>query len=32
MPTATIEVVAEAWKAHLDTPGVVASTIAAFLE
>jgi pimeloyl-ACP methyl ester carboxylesterase len=32
MPTATVEVVAEAWKAHLDTPGVVASTIAAFLE
>jgi len=32
MPAATVEVVAEAWKAHLDTPGVVASTIAAFLQ
>ena len=32
MPAATVEVVSEAWKAHLDTPGVVASTIAAFLQ
>ncbi|HWL50085.1 MAG TPA: alpha/beta hydrolase, partial [Acidimicrobiia bacterium] len=32
MPAATVEVVAEAWKAHLDTPGVVASSIAAFLQ
>ena len=32
MPAATVEVVTEAWKAHLDTPGVVASTIAGFLQ
>ena len=32
MPAATVEVVAEAWKAHLDTPSVVASIIAAFLQ
>jgi len=32
IPDATVEVVAEAWKAHLDTPDVVAATIAAYLQ
>ena len=32
IPDATVEVVAEAWKAHLDTPDVVAATLAAYLQ
>lgn len=32
MPAATVEVVADAWKVHLDTPGVVAATVARFLQ
>lgn len=32
MPGAVIEVVAEAWKAHLDTPELVAATIAGFAQ
>ncbi len=32
MPAATVEVVADAWKAHLDTPGVVAATLAGYLQ
>ncbi|HEU5114083.1 MAG TPA: alpha/beta hydrolase [Acidimicrobiia bacterium] len=32
MPAATVEVVADAWKVHLDTPGVVAATVAGFLQ
>jgi hypothetical protein len=32
MPAATVEVVADAWKAHLDTPAVVAATVAGYLQ
>jgi pimeloyl-ACP methyl ester carboxylesterase len=32
IPGATVEVAADAWKAHLDTPDVVAATIAAYLQ
>ncbi len=32
IPDATVEVVAEAWKAHLDTPDVVAATLADYLQ
>ena len=32
IPDATVEVVAEAWKAHLDTPDVVAATLAGYLQ
>jgi pimeloyl-ACP methyl ester carboxylesterase len=32
MPAATVEVVADAWKAHLDTPSVVAATVAGYLQ
>jgi hypothetical protein len=32
MPGATVEVVADAWKAHLDTPEVVTATLAGYLQ
>jgi len=32
IPGTTVEVAADAWKAHLDTPDVVAATIAAYLQ
>jgi pimeloyl-ACP methyl ester carboxylesterase len=32
LPAATVEGVADAWKAHLDTPEVVAATVAGYLQ
>jgi pimeloyl-ACP methyl ester carboxylesterase len=32
MPAATVEVVADAWRAHLDAPEVVAATVAGYLQ